>query len=221
VVGLESGIGWHAYELGRYAMPAERWEAFLDALRSGLFRKHITSAYRRGPRSSSFVPGRMYRPEKEGRRCEVADRALCGRFTAARMALRLSGTEMAAAIFVRTAARVYNIEASKTSPTGGEMSHVESLLAARLVELESLTVKLRCAADIAAARTMLRISQDEMGRFLFERAARPGAAISIYEGGGAEPADDKLTRLSVALQKAATKQGRVIRGLISSLSIVA
>jgi hypothetical protein len=216
VVGLESGIGWHAYELGRYPMPQERWEAFLAELRSGDFRNHVTSSYRRGPKAgpSSFRPGRMSADSsKAARRAGIPDKQACGRFAKARVALRLSGSDMALAIGAKSSARVYNIESCRTSPTEAEVTVIADAMAARLRELEEGGLCLSSGRDIAGARQLLRMSQDEAGRCLFGESARPGASISMYEAGTSQPGAEKLETLSQFFESERAAQVAAIREL--------
>lgn len=187
IVGLNGkSASWHQYELGRYAIPPDKWAIFAQVLRSGRYPAACFSATRRGPRvSEAFQVGRMLAPATER---PTVDADGCARVRAARSALRLSASALAAELSIELH-RIYRIESETASPTAVELAKVLALLESHLQLLREVDFS---TADIRALREdVLRLSSTEAARLAGLKGSRPGTSWSALESGAR--VDEKAT----------------------------
>ena len=203
-VGLSAELTWHGYECGRFAMPEWRWQMFLVALKTGHYRKHMrtgghgeSDGKRCGPRvKRAFVPGEP-RPEKM-----VAESVPQGGeiLKRARLALRLSPRALAEELGSLSASTLYSIEAGTRPISPATLAEVRQRLVQRAMDLELMQIQLNNVHGIGPLISSLRSSQDEVGRFMFPDANRPGAMISQYALGTSHVTPQTIDAIQVALE---------------------
>ena len=213
-VGLSAELTWHGYECGRFAMPDWRWQMFLVALKTGHYRKHMRTggqgdgvARRSGPRvKRAFVPGEP-RPEKT----VVASVPQGGEILKrARLALRLSPRALAEELGSLSASTLYSIESGTRPISPATVEEVRQRLAQRSIDLELMRIELNSVHGIGPLISSLRSSQDEVGRFMFSQANRPGAMISQYALGTSHVTPQTIDAIQVALESVRTTSLLVI-----------
>ena len=213
-VGLSAGLTWHGYECGRFAMPDWRWQMFLVALKTGHYRKHMrtdgqgeTDGKRCGPRvKRAFVPGAP-RPEKPVIEAVPQGEEILKR---ARLALRLSPRALAEELGTLSASTLYSIEAGTRPISPEHLNEVRQRVAQRAIDLELMQIELNNVQGIGPLIASLRSSQDEVGRFMFPDANRPGAMISQYALGTSHVTPQTIDAIQAALESVRTASLLVI-----------
>lgn len=211
VVGLGGrAASWHQYELGRYAIPSDKWAEFIKVLRSGRYPSTCFSSSRRGPRSSDeFEVGRM--AAAAPKRASI-DSAACVFVSTARQHLRLSAAELASNLGVELH-RVYRIESVLAGPTDIELAKCRTLVEEHVRQL--LNPKDLDNVDLATLRgTYLRVSSTEAARLAGLKGSRPGATWSALESGAR--ADDKaIARFRRAVAAARLKRVESLESMLT------
>ena len=174
-VGLSTTISFHNYETGRHSFPMERWQAFLDALRDGSFREHLTGAYRKGalPRPD-VVPGEKERP----RLVDMRDHGGAAACEAAHRALRLPAAEIGAVLGMRKH-EIYALEKGLKRIPPEVLNILKSMLVSRIDELKAMAFTIADAADLAREIEQVRATQAEAGANAYRNSLRPSANISL------------------------------------------
>jgi DNA-binding XRE family transcriptional regulator len=180
IVGLNGkAASWHQYELGRYAIPQDKWTAFSQVLRSGRYPATCFASTRRGPRvSEDFQVGRMMSLASAVKAPVDVDG--CARIRDIRAALRLSASALAAELGIELH-RVYRIESETSSPSGDELAKGAALAAAHLKQLRKASPEV---GDLRLLREdILRLSSTDAARLAGLKGSRPGATWSALESG--------------------------------------
>lgn len=182
IVGLNGkAASWHQYELGRYAIPQERWDVFVAVLRSGRYPSTCFATTRRGPRvSESFEVGRRATPPAER---PAVDAPGCAFLRSVRSALRISAAAMAAELGCELH-RVYRMESGTTSPSWEEQVRCGELAQAKLAKLRSARQAGVESLPLAELREdLLRLSSTDAAKLAGLKGSRPGATWSAVESG--------------------------------------
>lgn len=211
IVGLNGkAASWHQYELGRYAIPQERWEAFAAVLRSGRYPSTCFATTRRGPRiSESFEVGRRATPPVER---PAVDAPGCAFLRSVRSAMRISAAAMAGELGCELH-RVYRMESGTTSPSWDEQVRCGELAQAHLARLRAARQAGVDALPLAELReNLLRMSSTDAAKLAGLKGSRPGASWSSIES-GARVGDKAVARF----RKAAAGQLEVMERELLSL----
>lgn len=220
-VGLSAELTWHGYECGRFAMPEWRWQMFLVALKTGHYRKHMrtggqgwSDGKRCGPRvKRAFVPGEP-RPEKTVMEAVPQGGEILKR---ARLALRRSPRALSEELGSLSASTLYSIEAGNRPISPEHLNEVRHQLAQRAIDLELMQIELSSVQRIGPLIASLRSSQDEVGRFVFPDANRPGAMISQYALGTSQVTPQTIEEIRLALESVRTTSIHVITAALSEI----
>ena len=183
IVGLNGkAASWHQYELGRYAIPQERWDAFASVLRSGRYPSTCFAPNRRGPRVyESFEVGRRATPLIKR---PAVDAPGCAFLRSVRSALRLSAAVMAGELGCELH-RVYRMESGTTSPSWEEQVRCGELAQAHLAKLRAARSAGPESLPLAELRDeLLRLSSADAAKLAGLKGSRPGATWSAIESGG-------------------------------------
>lgn len=151
-------VTWVAYEKGKIKMPAERWIAFKQCIKSGGYSVFMLATQRRGPFArSNFTPGE-YTKDRE---TPVVNGAAL--LHEGRIALSLTARQLAPEIGLSQANAVFAREQGNASVLPDCLSRLLILLKERRKEISSGSVRISTKEDLSTTIDLLRISQGTLG----------------------------------------------------------
>lgn len=152
-------VTWVAYEKGKIRMPAERWIAFKQCIKTGAYKAFLTTPQRRGPFvRSAFEPGE----HTKDRETPVVNGGSL--LQEGREALSLTAGQLAQAIGLGQANAVYTRERGVISVLPHLLSGVLDLLRERLQSLAKADLTISTKEDLGHAIEMLRVTHAELGK---------------------------------------------------------
>lgn len=160
-------VTWVAYEKGKIRMPAERWIAFKQCIKSGAYKGFFSTSQRRGPAARpAFEPGEHIKYRETP---VVNGGAL---LQEGREALSLTASQLAQALGLPQPNAIYTRERGALAVLPKMLSGLLELLRERLQSLAKTDVTITTKEDLERAIEVLRVTHGELGE---------GAPVGMHE----------------------------------------